>query len=82
MTIAEQLARLDDVPVYVDVSLAVAPMSIREILSLRPGGVIVTPLRAGANVDFVSGGARIGEGELSHDAGRPVLRLVRTGSKR
>jgi flagellar motor switch/type III secretory pathway protein FliN len=82
MTNTEQIARLGDVPAEIDVAVAGSPMSVRELLSLSVGDVIVTPVRAGDSVGLFAGGARIGDGELSRSGGRAVIRMVSLGSKR
>jgi len=82
MTNPEKLAHLNDVPVDIQAAIAGPVMRVREILALRPGGVIATPLRAGDSVDLLAGEARIGEGELSRSGGRPRVRMVRLGSER
>jgi len=77
----ERLAHLNDVPVEIEAVIAGPVMRVREILALRPGGVIVTPWRAGDSIGVLAGDARIGEGELSR-GGRPRVRMVRLGSER
>ena len=59
-----KLARLLDIPVRVDASLAGPTLCIGELLALRVGSVIATSRPAGENVDVFAGNTCIGSGEL------------------
>jgi flagellar motor switch/type III secretory pathway protein FliN len=56
-------------------------MRVSEILALRVGSVIATPLRSGDSVEVFAGKASIGAGELSSNSNRTIIRMVRLGSK-
>jgi flagellar motor switch/type III secretory pathway protein FliN len=82
MTSTEELAHLGDVPAELEVAVVGSPISVRALLSLSVGDLVVTAVRAGDSVGLFAGGARIGDGELSRSGGRAVIRMVSLGSKR
>lgn len=64
MTVLEQIGRLGDVPVMVDIELDRRVMSMRQVLELESGSVIKMSRSAGENIDVVVGGTLVGFGEI------------------
>src|SRR2546423_12053654 len=60
----EQLARMVDVPVEIDLEMDRRILTMREILDLREGSLIGTTRSAGENIDIYIGGAPVGFGEV------------------
>jgi flagellar motor switch protein FliN/FliY len=60
----EQLSRMVDVPVEIDVEMDRRILTMREILELREGSLIGTTRSAGENIDIYIGGALVGFGEI------------------
>jgi flagellar motor switch/type III secretory pathway protein FliN len=78
----ERFAWVEDVQLTIEAVIPCRPIQVAEILALRPGAVISTPLAAGSNIDVFAGGARIGGGELSRTESRTIVRMAQFGSKR
>jgi flagellar motor switch protein FliN len=64
MTALEEIARIADVPVEVEVELDRKSMTISEILELDLDSVIRMTRSAGENIDILIGGTLIGFGEI------------------
>ncbi len=60
----EQLARIADVPIEIDVEMDRKILTMREILALKEGSLIGTDRSAGENIDIYIGGALVGFGEI------------------
>jgi len=60
----EQLGRIADVPVEIDVEMDRKILTMRELLALREGSLIGTSRSAGENIDIYIGGALVGFGEI------------------
>ena len=60
----EQLARIADVPVEIDVEMDRRILTMRELLALEEGNLIRTNRSAGENIDIYIGGALVGFGEI------------------
>ena len=60
----ENLMRLADVPVEIEVELDRRILTMREILTLRENSLIGTARSAGENIDIYIGGALVGFGEI------------------
>ena len=60
----EQLVRMADIPVEIDVEMDRRILTMREILALREGSLIGTTRSAGENIDIYIGGALVGFGEI------------------
>ena len=76
-----RIAILADLPVEVEVAIRAQPMRASEILGLRPGDLLTTPLPAGMNLDVYAGKARIGTAELATTGGRSVIRMAQIGGR-
>jgi flagellar motor switch protein FliN/FliY len=63
MTLNE-ITRLADVPVEVEVELDRRVLSVRELLELEVGSVIGMTRSAGENIDLYVGGKLVGYGEI------------------
>ena len=64
MTVAEQTARLADVPIELEVELGRRALTMREVLRLGPGSVLHLARSAGDNVDILAGGHASASGEI------------------
>ena len=64
MTAAEEIGHLADMPIAIEVELARKIMTIREILELDIGGVVLMGRSAGENVDILADGRVVGFGEI------------------
>jgi flagellar motor switch protein FliN/FliY len=60
----EQLGRMADVPVEIEVEMDRRILTMREILALKEGSLIGTSRSAGENIDIYIGGALVGFGEI------------------
>jgi flagellar motor switch protein FliN/FliY len=60
----EEIARLGDVPVDIEVELDRRIMTTREVLQLEEGCIIGTTRSAGENIDIFIGGVLCGSGEI------------------
>ena len=60
----EEIARLADIPLPVEVELDRKPLSVRQILDLSPGMVLRMTRSAGENIDIRIGGVLMGFGEI------------------
>jgi flagellar motor switch protein FliN/FliY len=60
----EQLARIADIPVEIDVEMDRRILTMRELLALEEGSLIGTTRSAGENIDIYIGGALVGFGEI------------------
>jgi len=64
MTPMEEIARLADVPLVIDVEIGRPMLKLASLLSLREGSVVALARSAGENIDIRVGGALIGYGEV------------------
>jgi flagellar motor switch protein FliN/FliY len=64
MTPAEEIARMAEVPVDIEVELDRQIMRLSEILALGEGSIIRTDRSAGENIDIYIGGTLGGSGEI------------------
>jgi flagellar motor switch protein FliN/FliY len=64
MPAPEQIARMADVPVDVEVELDRKVMTVAELLDLNAGSVIRMTRSAGENIDILVGGSLVGFGEI------------------
>jgi flagellar motor switch protein FliN len=64
MTVLEETALLNDIPIHLDVELDRKKMTVQEILELKPGSVIKMQRSAGENIDLMVAGTLIGSGEI------------------
>ena len=60
----EEVSRLADIPLPLEVEIDRRPMPVSEIMDLRVGSLIVMKRSAGENIDIYIGGVRIGSGEI------------------
>ena len=70
-----------DLPLEVEVAIRIPSMRASQILGLRRGDVLPTPVAAGSSLDVYAAKARIGAAELATSSGRRVIRMVQIGSK-
>jgi flagellar motor switch protein FliN/FliY len=59
-----ELSRFGDVPVDIEVELDRRILTMRSILELKEGSLIVTTRSAGENIDIYIGGTLVGFGEI------------------
>ncbi len=64
MTPQEEIARLGDIPIEIEVELDRRVMTTREVLRLEEGSIITTTRSAGENIDIYIGGVLCGSGEI------------------
>ena len=64
MTPLEEIARLADVPMPIEVEIGRPSLKLGQILALQPGSVVTLARSAGANIDVRVGGVLIGYGEI------------------
>ncbi len=64
MTPLEKIAHLADIPIPIEVELDRKIMSVRSILELASGSVLVMSRSAGENIDIRVGDELIGFGEI------------------
>ena len=64
MALMDEIARLADVPLTVEVELDRRTIPVSEVLEMSAGTVIAMRRSAGENIDVFIGGARIGSGEI------------------
>ncbi len=64
MTLAEEIAHLQDTRIDLEIELDRRIMSLRELLRLEEGGVLRMTRSAGENVDILVDGSVIGFGEI------------------
>ena len=60
----DSLRRLSDIGLMISVELPCQRLSVREVLALEPGRVVVTPRAAGDSVDIRIGRDQIAEAEM------------------
>lgn len=60
----EEISRLADVPVRLEVEVDRRNMPVRELMDLRIGSLVVMKRSAGENIDIYVAGVRIGSGEI------------------
>lgn len=64
MSPLEELDRLADVPIEVEVVLGRRPMTMRDVLALEAGSTLRMARAAGENVDMYLGDVLLGTGEI------------------
>jgi flagellar motor switch/type III secretory pathway protein FliN len=75
------LARFPDIVLKIDAALDGPVLKIDELLTLRPGSVILTGRPAGENVIVMAGQAVLGTGELGCSRGKAVVLMLSFGSE-
>ena len=60
----EEINRMADVPLRLEVEIDRRTMAVNDILDLRIGSLIVMKRSAGENIDIHVSGVRIGSGEI------------------
>ncbi len=64
MTVREQIAHFNDIPVTVDAELDRRVMTMRQVLEMEVGSVIKMSRSAGENIDVLVGGTLVAYGEI------------------
>lgn len=64
MTPMEEIARLADVPVRIDVEIGRPSLNLADLLALEEGTVVTLARSAGENIDVRIGGALVAFGEI------------------
>ena len=64
MTPMEEIARLADVPVRIDVEIGRPSLKLGEIAALQEGSLVALARSAGENIDIRIGGELVGYGEI------------------
>jgi flagellar motor switch protein FliN/FliY len=64
MTPMEEIARLADVPVRIDVEIGRPSLNLGDLLALEEGTVVTLARSAGENIDVRIGGALVAFGEI------------------
>lgn len=64
MTVREQIAHFNDIPVVVDAELDQRVMTMRQVLELEVGSVVRMSRSAGENIDVLVGGTLVAYGEI------------------
>ena len=79
MPISELIDRFSDVPLDVSVAIAIGPLRVSEIVSLRAGEVLRTDAPATARVTVFAGDSPVAQGESSQAGVRLTVRLIEIG---
>jgi flagellar motor switch protein FliN/FliY len=64
MTPIEEIAKLADVPVLIEVEIGRPLLKLGDILALQEGSVLALPRSAGENIDIRVGGVLVCYGEI------------------
>jgi flagellar motor switch protein FliN/FliY len=64
MTPMEEIAKLADVPVLIEVEIGRPLLKLGDILALEEGSVLALPRSAGENIDIRVGGVLVCYGEI------------------
>jgi len=64
MTPMEEIAKLADVPVLIEVEIGRPMLKLGDILALEEGSVVALPRSAGENIDIRVGGVLVCYGEI------------------
>jgi flagellar motor switch protein FliN/FliY len=64
MTPMEEIAKLADVPVLIEVEIGRPTLKLGDILALKEGSVVALPRSAGENIDIRVGGVPVCYGEV------------------
>jgi flagellar motor switch protein FliN/FliY len=64
MTPMEEIAKLADVPVLIEVEIGRSMLKLGDILALEEGSVVALPRSAGENIDIRVGGVLVCYGEV------------------
>jgi flagellar motor switch protein FliN/FliY len=64
MTAMEEIAKLTDVPVVIEVEIGRRMLKLGDILALEEGSVVALPRSAGENIDIRVGGVLVCYGEV------------------
>lgn len=64
MTPMEEIAKLADVPVLIEVEIGRPMLKLGDILALEAGSVVALPRSAGENIDIRVGGVLVCYGEV------------------
>ena len=76
MTAMDQLNRLADVPLVLEVQLDSRRCSVAELVNLRPGSLLRMSRPAGDALEVFAGGAPFAKAEVVMLADRPCIRIV------
>lgn len=76
MTKEEQLARYTQLSLPMEAELGRCAMSVREILSLSPGSLLVLPNAVGSKVTLFVGGAPFCSGDVMRLGGAAAVRIT------
>ena len=60
----EEVSRMADIPLLLEVEIDRRAIAVREIVDMRAGSLIVMKRSAGENIDIYVGGVRVGSGEI------------------
>lgn len=82
MISSEQVNRYAELPFDVEAELGRLMLPMREILALAPGSVIRLPVRSGARVRLLAGGAPFAAGEVVRIGRAPAVRLQAFAAER
>jgi flagellar motor switch protein FliN/FliY len=64
MTVLEETAHIQNIPIEINVEIDRRMMKIREILELQPGSIVEMRRSAGENIDIYIGKKLVGFGEI------------------
>jgi flagellar motor switch protein FliN/FliY len=64
MTVREQIAHFNDIPITVDAELDHRVMTMRQVLEMEVGSVIKMSRSAGENINVLVGGTLVAYGEI------------------
>jgi flagellar motor switch protein FliN/FliY len=64
MTAMEEIAKLAEVPVLIEVEIGRPMLKLGDILALEEGSVVALPRSAGENIDIRVGGVLVCHGEV------------------
>jgi len=73
---ASELEPFLDILLPVEAVLEGPSLRVGELMSLKPGSVVMTRFPAGDNVEVVAGNSRIGAGELTASGSRLAVRML------
>ena len=82
MISSEQANRYAELPFVVEAELGRLMLPMREILALAPGSIIRLPVRSGARVGLLAGGAPFASGEVVRIGHAPAVRLQAFATER
>jgi flagellar motor switch protein FliN/FliY len=77
----DELAHLNDVPLFLTATIPCDHLTVRELLALEPGSIVSTDRAAGESVDISVGGHTVAVGELIVIENSLAARLSDFGEK-